>query len=75
MIYDLALVVSFVTWIYILIASFKDGCLWPILILLFGPITILIYVLMAYSGNKVRVLALFYAPMLVTLLARLLSVG
>ncbi len=70
MCYGIAIIISIITWIYIFIASFKDGCLWPVLILLFGPIAILVYVILAYKGDKVIVLAGFYAPLLVSLIAK-----
>lgn len=70
MCYGIALLISAVVWLYILVVSFKDGCLWPAVILFFGPIAILIYVLTTYKGNKVAILGGFYAPLIVSAIAK-----
>jgi hypothetical protein len=66
MCYAIAGIIAFITWLYILIVSFEDGCWWPLLILLFGPIAILIYVISTYKGDKLTVLVCFYAPLIVS---------
>lgn len=71
MLSKIAFLISFIAWLYILIASIKDGCLWTILILLLGPIVILIYVLTTYQGNKLVLLSAFYAPFIVGVVSSL----
>lgn len=54
--------ISCIAWIYILIDSFKHGCLWPIFVFLLPPIGVLVYVLTTYEGSKAKVLLAFYLP-------------
>lgn len=68
----IAAIIAGITWIYIMIASFKDGWYWPLIILFFGPIAILIYVIAVYDGNKAGVLVCYYLPAIVGLMASLL---
>ena len=69
---NIVALISIITTIYLFIDSFRTGCLWPIIILLFGPITILIYILISYEGNKPLVLACYYAPLLLAITGKLI---
>ncbi|MEW5818797.1 MAG: hypothetical protein AB1782_01280 [Cyanobacteriota bacterium] len=50
--------------IYVMANSFQDGCLWPVILLLFPFIGFLLYIFIYYQGKKAPVMACYYIPII-----------
>ncbi|MEW5818798.1 MAG: hypothetical protein AB1782_01285 [Cyanobacteriota bacterium] len=60
------------TWIYILCVSFKDGCIWPLVIFFLPFFGFLIYVIGVYDGKKGTVLICYFLPSILGAILRIL---